>query len=1504
MNGLEIAVIGVSCRFPKSTNLSTYWKNLIDGKELISFFSDEELRNLGIDESRIQDAKFVKASGVLNDVDCFDANFFDYTPKEALRMHPSTRIFHECVWHVLEDAGYDPFTYKGLIGMYAGSSQSIDWNFDAFQNATSDTEKYQTYIHSPQFMASRLAYKMNLKGPVSLLNTACSTSLVAIQEACKSLLIGECDMAIAGAVSVHKSIAPGYEYQEGMIMSVDGHCKAFDETATGTVPGDGAGTVLLKRYEEAVEDGDRIYAVIKGGAVNNDGNRKVGYTAPSIEGQIQVIQSAIQVSEIEPESVSFIETHGTGTNIGDPIEIEALKTIYGMSNRTECYLGASKTNLGHLDVAAGMAGFIKTVMALHHKSIPPTLHFQTPNKKIQFEKTPFQINTKAIDWTSQETPLRAGISAFGIGGTNAHIILEEAPKQEKPTNTEEAYAIQLSAKSLESLQTIKQELSTYITTHPDVALGAIAYTLNKRASLPIRESYRCKTIEELQNHLQKVVTASIPSQKKKLVFMFSGQGSQFLHMGKNLYENNAFFKQQLDACLQTLQNYTGIDYKEILYPENPENATSQINETVYTQPLLFSFEYALTQYLLHVGLQPDYMIGHSLGEYVAASISGVLKRDDALKLIVDRAKLMQSMEAGTMISVMLSAAEAEQYTNDHVSIAVINTHKSCVLSGTHEAIQKLQTVFKEKGIISIPLKTSHAFHSHMMENMLDAYLLKLKTVSKGNIQIPYIANTTGEFITQKMIADPAYWTNHLRNTVHFAKGIDTLKEEGTTLFLEIGPGNTLTSIVKSHLGRNYKDIAWNTTKKATETINDNELLLQRMGMLWEKDFIATIPWQTPNETRSVITLPAYPFAKTKFEKKTQTYRTTTKELRYYTPTWIRRKLPISSEEHESDTTWLLFTDKTLLSKALLENEFFQNKKVRIVQRAETYKQLSDTELRIDPTDESHYQLIFDQVNTKSLEIVYAWNLETVDDIPINDQMYASFYNLHRLVKASQSIHKATQIHIRLITDSLYTILGNDSTNALQSIIQGMLMAIHKEFEHISTSTIDIQLTTKIIDESTAAELVKEFKSNQKKTATAYRNGHRWIQSYEEYDVSNTKITTAKNGNTYIITGGLGAIGLAVALHIAKQATANIILINRSTKGIDSNESWTAQYENASTEETKQLLQQLIAIEALGATTELVIADITEKESIATAFATIKQTYNNINGIFHAAGIADYGGFLLHRTEESIQQVLAPKIEGTLHIAEAVKDEKLDFFILFSSLASVFGAYGQAAYVAANNFLDTFAKNTNYLPNCKLVTSVNWTTWKHMGMAAPKKRTNQSIDEISITKEQGVTALQTILSLQESQIIVLDRTLKQLQEESKNFFQHRLHKNENTVKTEQLTRTALGLDGTFIAPEGKLELQLAKLVAAQVGISEIGVQDNFFELGLTSLDITELNGKVKEITDEIITITDFFNHPTIRELATHIAGNIPEEEIVEQEDSLDILNRSLSFFNLNNEQENE
>ncbi|WP_430412122.1 SDR family NAD(P)-dependent oxidoreductase [Kordia sp.] len=1505
MNGLEIAVIGVSCRFPKSINLHAYWKNLMEGNELISFFSDEELRNLEIDESRIKDSKFVKASGVLSDVDCFDANFFDYTPKEALRMHPSTRIFHECVWHVLEDAGYDPFTYKGLIGMYAGSSQSLEWNLDAFQNATSDTEKYQTYIHSPQFMASRLAYKMNLKGPVSLINTACSTSLVTIQEACKSLLIGECDLAVAGAVSVHKSITPGYEYQEGMIMSVDGHCKAFDENATGTVPGDGAGTVLLKRYEEAVEDGDRIYAVIKGGAVNNDGNRKVGYTAPSIEGQIQVIQSAIQVSEIEPESVSFIETHGTGTNIGDPIEIEALKTVYGMPERTECYLGASKTNLGHLDVAAGMAGFIKTVMALHHKSIPPTLHLQTPNKKIQFEKTPFQINTKAIDWNTQQTPLRAGISAFGIGGTNAHIILEEAPEKVVSTEKQETYTIQLSAKSSQSLQTIKQELSDYLVANPEISLGDIAFTLNKRASLPIRESYRCKNIEELQNNLQKEVPVTIPPQKKKLVFMFSGQGAQFVNMGKALYEQNVFFKQELDTCLQTLHNYTGIDYKEIIYPKNSESVASQINETVYTQPLLFAFEYALTKYLMQLGLQPDYMIGHSLGEYVAACISGVFELEDTLKLIVDRAKLMQSMEAGTMISVMLSASEAAQYTNDLVSVAVINTHKNCVLSGTHEAIQKLQTVFKEKGVISIPLKTSHAFHSHMMEGMLEAYLLKLKTITKGTIQIPYISNLTGEFITQEMVNDDAYWINHLRNTVNFAKGVDTLKDEGTTLFLEIGPGNTLTSIVKSHLGKDYKNIAWNTGKKANDTINANELLIQRIGMLWEKDFISTIAWQAKNETRSVISLPAYPFTKTKFEKKKQSYGKTSKELNYYTPNWIRRKLPVNNiTENDAKKTWLLFTDKTLCSEILIQNEFLANQEVIFVSRSETYKQLSDTEICINPAEASHYQLVFEQLTSKNIEIIYLWNLETNNNIPKNDQIYTSFYNLHRLVKAYNAVNSSLQLHIDVVTDSLHNIFGDESKNSLQAILQAMLIAINKEFEHITTSTIDIQLTNNSIDEVTTNELIKEFKSTHKEIASAYRNGHRWIQSYEEYDVTSTKIATVKNGNTYIITGGLGAIGLEVALSIANQANSNIIFINRSAKKIDPTKSWKQQLENATSEQTKQLLQKLIAIETLGSNTELVIADITEKEDVQKAITNIKEKYKTINGVLHAAGIADYGGFLIHRSEASIQQVLSPKIEGTLHLATALKNEELDFFVLFSSLASVFGAYGQAAYVAANNFLDTFAKNTNYLQKCKLVTSVNWTTWKHMGMAAPTKRTNASIDEISITKEQGVKALQTILSLQESQMIVLDRTLKQLQEESENFFQNRLQKSENTVKTVKLSRAELGLDGTYIAPEGELELQLAKLVEAQVGTSEIGVQDNFFELGLTSLDITELNGKLKEITKETVTITDFFNHPTIRELVTYIEGVIPEEEIVEQEDSLDILNRSLSFFNLNNEQENE
>jgi amino acid adenylation domain-containing protein len=879
--GLEIAVIGMSCRFPGAESIAQYWNNLKNGVESITTFSQQHLLDAGIDPQLLGKPNYVRAKGSLKDIESFDASFFGYTPREAAVMDPQMRILHQCAWEALEDAAYNSATYSGRIGLYCGGGASFNW--EALTRLTHIGEGIDHFtkmnLNNKDFLATRISYKLDLKGPAFTVNTACSTSLVAIHLAIQGLLNGECEIALAGGVQVSLPGDSGYLYQEGMIMSPNGQCRAFDAKAKGTVGGDGCGVVVLKPLVPAIDDRDNIYAQVKGGAINNDGIRKTGFQAPSIEGQAEVIKAAMQVASVDPQSISYIEAHGTGTPLGDPVEIEALKLAFNTPankvNTKYCAIGSVKTNIGHLNSAAGVSGFIKTVLALKHRLIPPSLHFENPNPNIDFDHSPFYVNAQPSEWKSDKYPLRAGISSFGIGGTNAHIILEEWQIEPQPQkSTTHPQLLLFSARTPDALQRMTLNLTNHLK-ETSGSLNDIAYTLQVgRKRLEHRKMLVCNSHEEA---IQELTQPTSPLKQQQtvmnqdappVVFMFPGQGSQYIDMGRGLYQSQVIYRREMDRCFNILNTLMDTDVKEILYPKS-EGITQKndtIHQTAFTQPILFAHQYALAQLLMEWGIKPYAMIGHSISEYVAACLAQVFSLEDALKLVVQRGKLMQTMPSGKMTGVPLSEEQLEPLLQQHnqLNLSVLNSSQQSVVSGTHEAIDTFEEDLRQKDIRFRSLLTSHAFHSHMMNPILDSFKTGFADVAVGTPQIPYISNLTGQWISQEEAGDPRYWSRHLRETVRFASGLDTLMQKDNLVFLEVGPGKTLGSLARHHHAKKDSHVILNSIRHPNEETSDIDVLFSCIGRLWLNG--VNPDWNRFHEPHKPYrqSLPLYPFEKTSF----------------------------------------------------------------------------------------------------------------------------------------------------------------------------------------------------------------------------------------------------------------------------------------------------------------------------------------------------------------------------------------------------------------------------------------------------------------------------------------------------------------------------------------------------------------------------------------------------------------------------------------------------------------
>jgi thioester reductase-like protein len=846
--GLEIAIIGMACRFPGADSVDVFWRNLRTGIESIRYFRDDELEAAGVAEEIRRHPSFVPAFGALERIDCFDAPFFGIPPREAARMDPQHRIFLECAWHALEDAGYDPERYSGLIGVFAGSGLStylLEHLYRGQPILGSEDGFHLLLGNDKEFMVTRTAYKLDLRGPACAIQTACSTSLVAVHAACQSLLSGETDIALAGGVSILLPQDHGYVYQEDSIASPDGHCRAYDARAKGTVVGNGAGLVVLKRLQDASDDGDSIRAVIKGSAINNDGGKKMSYTAPRTAGQAAVIRAALSHAGISSDTVSYVEGHGTGTPIGDPIEVAALTEAFrsGSQRRQYCALGSVKTNIGHLNSAAGVAGLIKATLALQHRELPPSLHFDSPNPTIDFASTPFFVNSSLREWGAGATPRRAGISSFGIGGTNAHVVLEEAPRVAPAPVENAAQLVVLSARSSEACEEMATSLRESLVDRRDCTLADVAYTLQVgRRAFAHRLAVVADSLEEAATALaerDRRMRGEVRRNAPPISFIIPGQGSQYTRMGEGLYRRFPVFRATVDRCCERLRTTLDVDLRALLFPTRGDEAAAdaKLANTVLTQPAIFVVAYALATLWAEVGVRPDALLGHSIGEIVAASLAGVFTLDDALDLVAARARLLASLPPGAMLAVPL-AAEALDLPDD-LGVAAINAPDASVISGPVRAVEDFAARLSAQNISTKRLHVSHAFHSPMVAAVMCDFEAAVRGVSRTAPTSRFISNVTGRWISAADATSPEYWASHLRNPVLFARGVETILDDmPATSVLELGPGKGLTSFIKRAQARRRGDGRWDVTvcvpslRHSAEQVDDTEYWLRSLGALF------------------------------------------------------------------------------------------------------------------------------------------------------------------------------------------------------------------------------------------------------------------------------------------------------------------------------------------------------------------------------------------------------------------------------------------------------------------------------------------------------------------------------------------------------------------------------------------------------------------------------------------------------------------------------------------------
>jgi amino acid adenylation domain-containing protein/non-ribosomal peptide synthase protein (TIGR01720 family) len=1473
-----IAIVGMAGRFPGAPDVEAFWEMLVEAREGISRFDRDGMRRAGVPEQLLDHPAFVPAGGVIAEAEAFDPAVFGLGARDALILDPQHRVFLECAWHALEDAGYAPGAIRDPVGLFAGSGYNT-WLREVLVPAGEDLAGSGGFHlvtgNDKDFLATQAAYRLDLKGPAMAVQTACSTSLVAVAMAVEALQAGRCAMALAGGVAISFPQEHGYLYEPDMILSPDGHCRAFAADAAGTVPGSGAGVVLLKPLARARADGDRVLAVIRGAAVNNDGADKMGFTAPGVEGQAGVVRMALTAAGLKADDIDYVEAHGTGTALGDPVEVTALSRVYG--GRAEpLLLGSVKSNIGHADAAAGIAGLIKAVLALSRNLLPASLHALPVNPRIDFAAGPFEVVARTQPWPSRNRPLRAGVSSFGIGGTNAHVILEAAPPPEAPepmTNIDArepaAQALVLSAQTETALRRQAERLVTHLRAHPEQPLADVAFTLQcGRATFRHRRAVVARSAAQAAMALEAAeggLHGRAPAQPPAVALLLPGQGSQHPQMGRALYAEGGVFRREMDALSESLRPLLDLALTDLLYGSGADPET--LRRTEVAQPAVFAVSVALARQWQALGLTVEGMLGHSVGEYAAAHLAGVFTLEDALALIVERGRLIGALPCGAMLAVNEAEEDVQAMLDDGLSLAAINGPRQCVVSGPEAAVAALEERLARAGRLGRRLATSHAFHSTMMAPAADALAAAVAGRSPRPPRERFVSNVTGTWITAAEATDPGYWARHLLSPVRFADGLATLRRAGVERAVECGPGQVLTALARSDGMKALPSLT-----HAVETPAGGSRMAAAAAGLWVEG--VALDWSALHVgPRRRVGLPPYPFERRPFRPEPKSRAPEMAPLAkrprmaewFYRPGWMPAA---QAETTDLRGSWLILADTggigTTLAAALEDAGAI----VTLVEHGAGFAALGPRRFALRPAVSGDYRQLLAALDKPPRRLLHLWGLDEGSPEALEE------LGLHALLAMMQAVGSALpgkELRLDLVTRDAAEVTGVEAPRPELAAAVGAAKVLRREYPELSIRAIDLEPAP---PEPIAAWLMRELALGGDEPVVALRSGSRWVPTVWPLPLPEAP-ANLRPDPVVLITGAFGGVGAAIARDLAREPGIRLALLGR--RALPERARWDDLL--AAGDPVAPRLRLVRELESAGAHVMTASLDLANAEALAGVVHAAVERFGPITGAVHAAGLADLAGVVQNRTRADSEQVLAPKVAGTRALEKALTGQPLDFLVLCSTLGSFLPAakFGQVAYAAANEFLDVAAAAIARRTGWHAVT-VNWDDWVEAGMTVEAHRawgTPPPTAADGLTATEGAAALRRILASPHRRVAVSVRDLPAMIAQADALFDPQVKTLPPKARGAADTDTVASwphVDAMTAATgeaDDDLVSQLTDAFRRILETPDAGSDDSFFACGGHSLLAMRLLAFVRENFAMNIGIAAVFDHPTPRSLAAHV-----------------------------------
>ncbi|KAA8607601.1 type I polyketide synthase [Salipiger aestuarii] len=1356
----DIAIVGMAAHLPGAGDILRYWENLRAGRSSFRKLTEDDLRAAGEDPGLMRHKNYVPFAAPLDDFEMFDAEFFGFSPKEAAIMDPQHRQFLECAWEALENAGHVPDSFDGQVGVFAGCGMGSYFYFNVCSNPDL-VENTGMFLlrhtgNDKDFMTTRASHVLDLHGPSVNLQTACSTSLVATHYAVQALLNGECDMALAGGVTIELPQGRGYLYKENEILSPDGACHAFDHRAQGTVFGSGAGVVVLRRLADAVADGDHVWAVIKGSAVNNDGAQKAGYLAPSVDGQAAAIAEAQAVAGITSDTVDYVECHGTGTYLGDPIEVAALTQAFRETSdaTAHCRIGSVKTNIGHLDTAAGVAGLIKASLALHHREMPPSLGYEAPNPSIDFDGSPFVVNDALTAWPKTAHPRRAGVNALGVGGTNAHVVLQESPAPAPSDASDWPFQIlTLSARTQGALDDGAKRLAAHLRAHPEQPLADVAWTLKQgRRAFDKRRIVVAETHEQaallLEQDDPRRVHSHSALDRPEVVFTFPGGGAQYPGMARDLYETEPVFAEWMDRGLDALTGISDADIRALWLDTEPAQADEALKRPSLQLPLIMIAEYALAQLWISWGITPVALAGHSMGENTAACLAGVMRFEDCIGLVHLRGRLFDTVPAGGMLSVNLPADQLRPLLGDQLDLGVVNAADLSVASGPVAALGALHARLTADGIDCQRIAIDIAAHSRMLDPILNEFRRYLMTIDLNAPQIPLTSNRTGKLMTPEQAVSPDYWVDHLRGTVLFADCIGAVAGPNRIL-LEVGPGKALSALARQHPDVTANQVL-SSLRHRDDAVSDDKHMFEVLGRLWALG--ANIDWAQVwgGARRARVALPGYAFQRAPYfiaPGRAQPQTAPQYLMRQgdvadwgWKPVWRPRaaetEVDVDHGLADADPqVWLMFMDDSGLAARAAIRLRAASHTVIEVRPGDNFTRLSDTSYLLAPERgrEGYDLLIQDLVQRGQVptRIAHLWLVTTAEDHRpgssfLHRLQEQGFYSLLFLAQAVAEENLPRPQHMTVVTNGAARLRDESLPYPVKATIAGPARVIPRELPGVTVSTLDLtlpeaatgglfarrkaQAAHDLATDALATQLLEELLAAPSGAIAVLRGGKRYACTMKP--VALPAPAAPVTGGTVMITGGFGGIGLTLAHQLAAQG-ARIALVARAA--LPDPLHWSDYLSRHAPQDViARRIRAVRSLEAAGATVMTCAADVCNLGQMRSLRDDIEQRLGPIAGVIHGAGVIDDGP-LMTKSSASIEDVFTPKIHGTQVLGDIFPDGTLDWMVLFASSSTVTAPAGQVDYVAANEYLNAFAQSR--AGGKTRVIAINWGIWNEVGMAA-------------------------------------------------------------------------------------------------------------------------------------------------------------------------------------------